>query len=51
MIARLLCTDCELVHGAPAPNELVSLEQEIGELEMDVSRVETPTGLSRMAWT
>jgi hypothetical protein len=51
MIARLLCTDCELVHGAPVPNELVSLEQEIGKLVLKRNLAETPTGLSRMAWT
>ena len=32
----------------PVPNELVSLEQEIGELEGYGLKLKTPTGLSRL---
>jgi hypothetical protein len=34
--------------AAPVPNELVSLEHEIGELETDAVQVQTPTGSSRL---
>ena len=34
--------------AAPVPNELVSLEHEIRELEMDATYVQTPTGWSRL---
>ena len=40
--------DSDFIPRCLVPNELVSLEHEICELEADAIQVQTPTGLSRL---